>query len=98
MDHTTHQTRLFAGNAAGAGWWLFDALYRYGPSWQLVPPILIALASVMGAVRSYQDGAQARRHAEEKHQEEIEQYRQRLEQVRKRMRYDPLQDGLEGRT
>lgn len=90
MEHTTHHTQLFAANAAGAGWWVFDALYRYGPSWQLVPPILIGLASVMGAVRSYQDGAQARRHADEKHRAE-------LDRAAKRRRYDPLWDpGLEG--
>ena len=59
-----HPTTLFATSAASAGAWLLDSLYRYGPSWSLVPPILLALASVLGAVRSYQDGAQARRHAD----------------------------------
>lgn len=63
--------RLFAANAAGSTWWVADAFWRYGPSWQLVPPIMLAIASLVGAVRTYQDGAQARRHAEERHRLEM---------------------------
>lgn len=85
MDHT--HTRLFAANAAGAGWWIIDSLCRYGPSWQLVPPLLLACASAIGAVKSYQDAAQARRHAEERHQIELA--------AMKRRAYDPLSFGLD---
>lgn len=88
--HSTH-FRLFATNVGGSVWWLLDALYRHGPSWQLVPPIVLAIASLVGAVRAYQDGAQARRHADEKHRAELE--------AMKRQVFDPLGGfGLETRN
>jgi hypothetical protein len=65
--HDHHQTSLFATSAAGCCWWLVDQLVQHGPSWQLIPPLLIGSASLLGAVRSTLDGAQARRHAEERH-------------------------------
>lgn len=66
--HTHHNpTGLFAANAAGALWWLGDQLLRHGPSWELIPPLLLATAALLGAVRSYLDGAQARRIALEEH-------------------------------
>lgn len=70
--HDAHQTTsLFATSAAGAGWWLLDQLYQHGPSWQLIPPLFIGAASLLGAVRSSLDGAQQRRHAEERHRAEL---------------------------
>jgi hypothetical protein len=69
------QTGLFATNAAAAGWWVLDLLYRHGPSWELVPPILIGTASVIGAVKSWTDSAQQRRHREELHRLELEKRR-----------------------
>jgi hypothetical protein len=61
------QTGLFATNALGSFWWVCDLLYRNGPSWSLLPPSLIGVASVVGAVRGFLNDRQARRHKEEEH-------------------------------
>lgn len=47
--------------------WTVDHLRQYAPSWSLVPPILIALTGLIGAINSYRSGMQERRHAEELH-------------------------------
>jgi hypothetical protein len=70
-DHGS-ETSLFATNAAASGWWLVDLLVRHGPSWQIVPPILIGTASLLGAAKGYLNDRQARRHAEERHRLDIE--------------------------
>jgi len=71
MNNTNPQVRVFAAQAAGAVWWTLDQLLRYGPRWELVPPLLMGAASLLGALKVWLDGAQARRHAEEKHQREM---------------------------
>jgi hypothetical protein len=65
-DHNP-TSKLFAVHAGGALWWIVDQLSRHGPSWELVPPILFAVAAVIGAGRNWLDGAQARRLAEAEH-------------------------------
>lgn len=82
MDHPHSYTRLFAASSVAAAWDVLDTLWRHGPSWQLVPPLLLGVATLIGAVKAYQDGAQARRHAEERHQLELA--------ALKRRKYDPL--------
>jgi hypothetical protein len=78
MNHDTpNQTGLFATNAAASSWWVVDLLCRHGPSWQIVPPTLIGLASFVGAIKSYQNDRQARRHAEDRHRLELEAQRRR---------------------
>ena len=79
MTHDLHnQTNVFASSAAASLWWVGDLLYRHGPSWSVVPPLLLGVASVVGAVRGYQNDretrairaaneAQERRHKEEEH-------------------------------
>jgi len=67
MQDVPHQTGLFATSSVGALWWVADVLYRHGPTWSVVPPILIGVASLLGAIRGYQNDCQARRHAEERH-------------------------------
>jgi hypothetical protein len=64
---SSNPTSLFATSAAGAVWWTVDVLYRLGPSWSVVPPILIGAASLIGAIGGYQNDRQKRRHAEERH-------------------------------
>lgn len=32
-----------------SGWWALGELWRHGPSWSVVPPLLIACASVITA-------------------------------------------------
>ncbi len=71
MNNQLSQTRLFATSAAGSGWWFVDALYRHGPSWQLVPPLLLAVASLIGALNGFLNGRQARKHADELHRAEM---------------------------
>jgi hypothetical protein len=68
----SNQTGLFAANAAAAGWWVVNLVARHGPSWEAVPPILIGAASLIGAVKSWQNDQQLRRHREELHRLEIE--------------------------
>ena len=70
-DHNP-TTRIFAANAAGGVWWFGDQLLRNGPSWELVPPILLAVASLVGATRNYLDGRLQRRHADEEFRMRIE--------------------------
>jgi hypothetical protein len=65
------QTSIFATNVAASAWWVGDLLYRHGPSWQLVPPILIGAASLVGAIRGYANDRQARKHRDELHQIEL---------------------------
>lgn len=71
MNEFHHQTGLFATSSLGSFWWVVDVLCRNGPSWSIVPPILIGTASLIGAIRSYQNDLQARRHAEERHRAEM---------------------------
>lgn len=47
--------------------WTIDHLRQYAPSWSLVPPLLIALTGLIGALNSYRTGMQDRRHKEELH-------------------------------
>lgn len=76
-DASTNQTGLFATNALASSWWVVDLLYRHGPSWQIMPPLLLGAASLLGAVKSYQNDRQARRHTEERHRLELERMRSR---------------------
>jgi hypothetical protein len=43
------------------------ALLRHGPSWELVPSLVLSLAALVGALRSFLDGAQSRRFAADEH-------------------------------
>ncbi len=73
----SHHTTVAVGSVGGSGWWVIQQLIEHGPSWQVIPPMLFGVAAVFGAVRSYQDGSQKRRHAEADHQARL----RRLEQV-----------------
>jgi len=76
MHHNPAATfRIFAAIAAGEFWELTTALLRHGPSWESVPSLVLALAALIGAVRSYLDGAQVRRHAEDEHRLKLGCYR-----------------------
>lgn len=52
---------IFGTSAGGAIWWVMDELHRHGPSWSLVPPILLALASLVGAAHTFAEGRHRRR-------------------------------------
>lgn len=71
MTGSQTQTGVFASSAIGGSWWLVEQAIRHGPSWSLVPPLLFATASLIGASSSYLNGRQARRHAEERHRAEL---------------------------
>lgn len=70
LDHNP-TPRLLAVHAGGALWWIVDQLLRHGPSWELIPPILFGTAAVIGAVKNWLDGAQARRIALEEHRAKL---------------------------
>lgn len=65
------QTNLFAANTLASIWWAADILYRHGPSWSILPPILIGITGLIGALRSYQNDRQQRRHKEDIHRAEM---------------------------
>lgn len=69
------QTTLFATNVGASVWWASDLFYRHGPSWEIVPPILIGGASLLGAMRGMLNDRQARRHKDELHKVEVEKRR-----------------------
>jgi hypothetical protein len=71
MNDFQHQTGLFATSSLGSFWWVADVLYRHGPTWSVVPPVLIGTATLIGAIRGYLNDRQVRRHAEEKHRAEM---------------------------
>jgi hypothetical protein len=57
MDHQpTHSgVGYLLGSAGTAIWWILDQLWRHGPSWSLVPPLCFGVASLVGALRGYQN-------------------------------------------
>ncbi len=71
MNHHRTTTGLFATMNVAALWDFMVELSRHGPSWELVPPLVLATAALIGAVRSYLDGAQARRIALEEHRAKL---------------------------
>lgn len=85
LQHVNGDQVLF-GTTTGAGFWYFvrDVL-AYGPSWSAVPPLLLALGGVIGAIRAWRterenwlDRDQERRHKEELHQVELGRLRAQL--------------------
>jgi hypothetical protein len=76
MHHNSLATfRIFAAICAGETWEFAAALLRHGPAWESVPSLLLAVAAMIGAVRSYLDGAQLRRHAEAEHKLKLDCFR-----------------------
>jgi hypothetical protein len=69
MNHP--QTTTFVGTATASAWWMVDALMRHGPGWQLMPPLLIGMASVIGATRGMLNDLAANRRADELHRIEL---------------------------
>lgn len=68
-----HNTGLFSTIASAGVWDVFAVLYQHGPSWELVPPLLIAVAGLVGAVNSFR---------ESEHRRHMERARQAVEQAR----------------
>lgn len=68
-DHA--QTTTFVGTATASAWWMVDALMRHGPGWQLVPPLLVGMASLVGATRGLLNDVAANRRADERHRAEL---------------------------
>jgi hypothetical protein len=72
MQHdTSGQLGIYATSAASSLWWLVDFLCRHGPSWEVMPPILVGAASLIGAIRTYLNDKQGRKHADERHRAEM---------------------------
>ena len=71
-DLNPHGLYLHSTVGVGALWWAADQVVLYGPRWELVPPLLIAGTSFLGAVSAYLSGRQLRRHREERHRVEVE--------------------------
>lgn len=65
------QTTTFATSAGASIWWLVDAIMRHGPGWQLVPPLLIGMTSLIGATRGLVNDLAANRRAYELHRTEL---------------------------
>lgn len=45
----------------GSVWWVADQLVRHGPSWSVVPPTLIACASLVTAIDKFISNRRAER-------------------------------------
>lgn len=45
----SHHTTTAATSAGGSLWWIVDTLYRFGPGWALVPPLLFGSAALVSA-------------------------------------------------
>jgi hypothetical protein len=75
LPQPNHHLVASATGAGGGVWWFVDQLVEHGLSWRLVPPFLLGIASAISAVRSYQDGRQARRHREDLHRLRLEKMR-----------------------
>lgn len=71
MKNPLQNGRIFSVIAAGEVWQFLAAVLRNGPSWETVPPLLLAIAALIGAVRGYLDAAQVRRHAEDEHRAKL---------------------------
>jgi hypothetical protein len=72
MHHdASGQFGIYATSTVGSLWWAIDFLYRHGPSWEVMPPILVGAASLIGAVRAYLNDKQGRKHADERHRAEM---------------------------
>lgn len=71
MNDPHNHARFFAANVGGSLWWVADQLYRHGPRWELVPPLLLATASLIGSLKLWLDGSMARRHADEMHRAQL---------------------------
>ena len=72
---------LFAATSAAAGGgisWLLSTLYENGPSWSMVPALMFAFASVVGAIVAGLKAQQEYRHKNDWHQLKIETERKRL--------------------
>ena len=69
MNHT--DVKFHAASISASIWLFGQELLRHGPTWDLLPSILLASSTFVIAVRGYLDAAQARRHREEKHRAEI---------------------------
>ncbi|WP_422929184.1 hypothetical protein [Singulisphaera sp. PoT] len=72
----SHQVQtLFASTSFcslwGAGVWVV----HWGLTWEVIPPILIGLASAIQATRGFLNDQQVRRHKEALHQAELERLR-----------------------
>ena len=76
---TSHALSVVHGSTAGGAlWWIIDQLVKHGPSWSLVPPILMGSAACVGAYWSGKRSAQELRHQEDIHILNLEAERRRL--------------------
>ena len=66
-----HHHFVAATSVGGSFWWTVQQLAEHGPTWAVLPPLLFSVAAVVGSVRTAQNDAQARRHAEERHRAEL---------------------------
>lgn len=48
-----HSGYLWGASVTGAFWWAVDAWVKFGPGWEVVPPILFALVSAWNAISDY---------------------------------------------
>lgn len=79
---TDRQLTGAAATAAGSGMWLFlESLTRYGPSWALVPPLLLAVASTLTAVSTLQKSRREDWMARQEERRREELHRARLAKV-----------------
>lgn len=50
--HAQTQTALFGSISLGSGWQILISLRSHAPSWELVPPLLVGLIGLVGALNT----------------------------------------------
>lgn len=61
------ETWILAMASGSLGAWTLQQLVVHGPKWENVTPMLIGISTLIGAIASYQNHRQIRKHADEKH-------------------------------
>ncbi len=59
MHHETN-AGLFGTMSIGSFISFFQGLYAYGPSWAVLPPLIVGLAGLVGAVNALREGEHRR--------------------------------------
>lgn len=60
-NHSHGQFSLFATSSGASVFWIFDQLWRNGPSWSLVPAIVVAVTGLVGALNAAANDRHKRR-------------------------------------
>lgn len=88
IRHLHGDATVYATTSLASVWWTALQWLTAGWNWSLMPPLLLAIAAMIGAIRAWRtdaetwrDRAQERRHRDERHALELERLRKTIEQL-----------------